>query len=241
MKATPYDRGFFRSIKGGSVRSARTVVPVVLSLLGPQSVADVGCGTGAWLSVVRELGIDDVLGIDGDYVDRRRLLIPADRFIAADVANGVNVSRRFDVVFSLEVAEHIAPDRSDVYLDNLVKLSDSIVFSAAVPGQRGTGHVNEQWPEYWQERFAARGYRAIDCLRPRFWRDRSVEPWYRQNLFLYVNETVIVQRPELLQEDAGRTLSLVHPALFMEGSFAQVLRLMTGIFVRDLRLKLKKP
>src|ERR1039458_216669 len=49
------------------------------SLLATHSRA-IGCGDGTWLSVFRKLAVDDILGIDGDYVTRDLLQIPQDRF-----------------------------------------------------------------------------------------------------------------------------------------------------------------
>jgi len=62
-----------------------------------------------------------------------------------------------------------------------------VLFSAAVPGQGGEHHVNEQPPEYWRSLFAERGYDCFDFLRARL-RDRSdVRPWYRYNTLIYAN------------------------------------------------------
>src|SRR5437762_9386342 len=69
-----YDRDFFSAIQDGSRSSANEIVPRLMELLHPTSVVDVGCGTGSWLSVVRDQGVKDVLGIDGDYVDRKQVL-----------------------------------------------------------------------------------------------------------------------------------------------------------------------
>jgi 2-polyprenyl-3-methyl-5-hydroxy-6-metoxy-1,4-benzoquinol methylase len=80
-----YDTDFFDSHLNESLRSAREVVPLLLSLLSPKSVVDVGCGIGTCLAAFREQGIEDLLGIDGDYVDRARLLIPESSFLPHDL------------------------------------------------------------------------------------------------------------------------------------------------------------
>jgi len=239
----PYSTDFFKKIESGSVASARVVIPVLLDLLRPHSVVDIGCGAGAWLSVVRQLGISDIQGIDGDYVNRAALMIPQEKFQAADLGTSFRLNRRYDMAMSLEVAEHIEARYADTYLDNLTMLSDTIVFSAAIPNQTGTGHVNEQWPEYWKEKFEARGYVLIDCLRHRFWTNRDVERWYRQNLLLYVTQNRLRESPVLLNELESareRTLALVHPASYIAPSLSAILHMIPGTLSRAFKRRLSK-
>jgi len=56
------------------------------------------------------------------------------------------------------VAEHIHPDFADTLVDSLTCHGRLVLVSAARPGQGGCGHLNEQMPEYWVEKFAARGF-----------------------------------------------------------------------------------
>ncbi len=241
--SAPYDARFFKKIESGSRASARAVMPVVLDLLRPRSVVDLGCGEGAWLSVVRDLGIQDILGIDGEYVDRAGLLISPERFLGADISRPLMIGRRFDLAMSLEVAEHVAPERAAFYLDNLTALSDAIVFSAAVPNQTGVGHVNEQWPEYWKTLFEARGFVLIDSLRHRFWNDRNVERWYRQNLLLYVSQERLRASPALQREWESarhRPLAVVHPAMYAAPSLSALWHMLPGTIVRALRRRCER-
>jgi len=238
MPKTAYDRQFYQRITGGARGSAREVVPTLIDLLAPRSVVDVGCGTGAWLSVFRDHAVEDVLGIDGDYVDPESLQIPSNAFLPADLRRPIHVGRTFDMALSVEVAEHIPAESASIYLDSLTRLSDAIVFSAAIPNQGGTGHVNEQWPEYWKDRFETRGYVLIDCLRHRIWNNRNVERWYRQNMVLYVTEQQL-ERDEALQREyaqaKGRPLSIIHPATYAAPSFGTLVRMMPTVLTRAVR------
>src|SRR4051812_19168372 len=96
-KTGTYTDAFYDLQRAGSLRSARAILPIVLDVLKPASVLDVGCGTGTWASVCGELGVDDFLGVDGDYVDRGRLLIPIDRFQPANLAEPLDLGRSFDL------------------------------------------------------------------------------------------------------------------------------------------------
>ena len=102
-----YSPEFYRQQEEGSLRSARRVLPILRDLVAPRSIVDVGCGTGSWLAVARELGVADVVGVDGPYVDTKALRIPGEVFRAVESAASVPLGRTFDVALSLEVAEHL--------------------------------------------------------------------------------------------------------------------------------------
>lgn len=193
-----YDPLFFNYIQAGSSRSARTVLPLVLASLPIQSVLDVGCGAGAWLREYLALGVDDALGVDGDYVQPEQLLIPGERFQARNLTQRFDLGRRFDLVQCLEVAEHLPAAHAETLVDNLTRHGDCILFSAAVPGQGGEYHVNEQPYAYWRDLFATRSYRLFDGLRPQLHERREVESWYRYNVLLFVHDRRIPQLPPAL-------------------------------------------
>ena len=198
--AAPYDHTFFDRIAARSLQSARIVVPLVTELLRPCSVVDIGCGTGCWLKAFLELGVTDVLGFDGEYVDRERLSIPRAQFIPTDLAQKKDIEARADLAVCLEVAEHLPLGRSESLVRSLTQIAPAVLFSAAVPGQGGTHHINEQWPIFWRELFRRRGFHRLDPLRTRILHDQCVEWWYRQNIFLYVSES-LVKSNELLRRE----------------------------------------
>ncbi|HUI20666.1 MAG TPA: methyltransferase domain-containing protein [Methylocella sp.] len=182
---TPYTEAFYEGQQDGSVKSAQVVVPIVLSLFPAHSVVDFGCGVGGWLKEFESNGVSDYLGVDGDYVSRQLLKIPADRFRPLDLRNVGDLGRRFDLACSLEVAEHLPEDRAKSFVAALVKAAPVVLFSAAIPFQGGTDHVNEQWQSYWAKLFAEHGYLAVDCIRPAVFGDSRVEWWYRQNILVF--------------------------------------------------------
>ena len=109
----PYSEQFYGAHEEGSERSAREIVPLVLDIVRPRSVVDVGCGTGTWLSVFTECGVIDVWGVDGEWVNRKKLRIPAERFLSWDLQIPLRMERDFDLVVSLEVAEHLAAEHAE--------------------------------------------------------------------------------------------------------------------------------
>jgi SAM-dependent methyltransferase len=217
--SAPYTSLFFETIRGGSRRSAQVVVPIVLGMLQPKSVIDVGCGDGTWLSVFRELGVCDTVGLDGDYVDCRQLQIPQEQFTSMDLSSPFGLSRSFDLAMSLEVAEHLPPQSADGFVDSLTRLAPVVLFSAAIPLQGGTQHLNEQWPDYWVALFRARDYVPIDCIRGRIWANEEVEWYYAQNLLLfakagYIREDLGLRRE--YEKTNQQQLALVHPTRFLQ-------------------------
>lgn len=210
-----YDADFYREHGDTARRSARVVVPMLARWLQPASVVDVGCGTGAWLAVFREQGITDLLGIDGEWLDAGALEIPPHCFLRRELSQPVRLDRHFDLVMSLEVAEHLPKEDADTFVESLVSLGRVILFSAAIPEQGGRHHVNEQWPEYWAQRFARHGYLPLDFLRPRIWNDPGVAWYYAQNLLLFVRQDHLASMPALPPPGVSETpLPLVHPRLY---------------------------
>jgi SAM-dependent methyltransferase len=190
---TTYDDNFFDYISLGSRRSAAIVAPLILKMFPAQSVCDIGSGRGAWLVEWQRAGVRDYLGVDGDYVDVGKLMVPAERFVTKDLTKAFDLGRTFDLVTSLEVGEHIVPEATDVFVDNLSRHSDAILFSAATPGQGGTFHVNEQTYDFWRKRFSARGYRTFDLVRPNVSLRQEIEPWYRYNTLFFARGAALTR------------------------------------------------
>ena len=216
---SPYSQRYYEGLKEDSSASARAVVPLLLKLFPARSVIDVGCGSGTWARAYLDAGCD-VLGVDGHVVQPQQLLIPPDRFQRRNLNEplALPLDRRFDLVNCLEVAEHLDPTRGPGFAADLCRLGDVVIFSAAVPGQGGTHHVNEQWPSYWIPHFRAAGFVPLDCLRWQIWNDDRIAWWYVQNLFAFVRETRLSDYPDA--RDASRPLptDLVHPRAYLRAT-----------------------
>jgi Methyltransferase domain len=194
---TPYDSRFFAALSAGSASSAAQILPEVVRLIAPKSAVELGSGTGEWLGELRKLGVTDVMGVDGGWVDPAALKIPIDQFTPFDLRNKFVMDRTFDLAISVETAEHLPPERGEGFVADLVALAPVVLFSAAIPGQDGTDHINERWQDYWAGLFAKHQYIALDCLRLKFWNDPRIEWWYRQNIILYVRRDRVEADPRL--------------------------------------------
>lgn len=166
----------------------------------------------------RDSGVKIIRGVDGSWVNTELLLIPAECFTRHDLSQpGLKdkiPEQHFDLTISSEVAEHIDTQDTESYMDNLTSFSDVILFSAAIPGQGGVHHVNEQWPSYWIEKFKARGFIPVDCLRPEIWNDTEIRMFYKQNMMFFVKEERLNDYPALASHAEMKVLDIVHPEVF---------------------------
>ena len=213
-----YDEKFYKGNSENSYKRASVVLPVVHKFIHPKKVIDIGCGSGGWLAVWKKFFGAEIYGIDGDYVAREYLLIDEKEFHPANLENRIELNEKFDLVETLEVAEHLSPDRADSFVEDLTKLGNVILFSAAIIGQGGTHHVNEQMQSYWAGKFLAKGYVGIDCIRPQLWYNQNTDFLCKQNMFFYVNRNELYRYPELqdyyLKTKDTAIYDVVHPDLW---------------------------
>lgn len=189
--------------------SARAILPPLIERFGVRSLVEVGCGNAHWTQAGIDTGVADYAVVDGPWNDRDQLLVDRSRFLEADLRRPLQLGRRFDLALCLEVAEHVPHESADVVVRSLCALSDVILFGAAIPFQGGYGHINEQWPSWWREKFEREGYRPYDLVRPQHWNDSAIHYWYRQNAFVYVSEANVAATAA-----AGGLAAVAPPVLF---------------------------
>jgi len=191
--------------------AALLILPFIFQHYQPKSVLDIGCGNGSWLKAATELGVRNVMGVDGIQVDDQQLNIDKKDFLQHDLSKPLELNKKFDLAISLEVAEHLSGYAANNVIDILTTHSDCVLFSAAIPGQGGQYHINEQWPEYWHQKFKERGYLAFDIIRNEFWNNPNVFWWYKQNIVLYAKKEIF-ENTSLKNTDEVN--AIVHPELF---------------------------
>jgi SAM-dependent methyltransferase len=190
---------------------------IVVNTFSPSSAVDLGCGVGTTLRSLKRKGCLQILGIEGPWVDLSYLVIKPEEFQHVDFAKPFRIDRTFDVALSLEVAEHLSDQHADTFIDSLCSLSNKVIFSAAIPHQGGTNHLNERWQSYWAAKFINRGYQAFDIIRPTIWNDKLIPFWYRQNCIIYVKAGVAANYLSLAPFEVREigSLDLVRPELYL--------------------------
>ena len=203
-----YNPKFYRNLTATRA-SAREMLPLILELLKPASIVDIGCGAGYWLVSAAELGVRDILGVEGEWVLKTELVLPRDKLVVHDLARPLSLDRTFDLAFSLEVAEHLPAAQAQPFVETLCKISNKVVFSAAIPGQGGRHHVNEQWPAYWARLFSQFGFECYDVLRPKIWNNPRILWYYVQNSLVFARAGAVSSLGP-----PAEPLPLVHPVLW---------------------------
>ena len=209
-KSKTYEKSYFSRRKNLSYSSAQEILGVVGGFYPFSSAVDFGCGTGTWLKVCMELGCHTVQGFDG-FADPASLSIPTECFSQKLLGGYIDLAKAYDLAICLEAAEHVEEKFSDSIVENLTKASKVILFSAALSGQGGTNHINEQPPEFWQKKFKDHRYTQFDIIRPIIWDEPAVAWWYKQNTFLYVHETSIESFVSLDHSSTLAQKHIVHP------------------------------
>jgi len=240
---TNYHQEFYRTNAEISSASARSILAVLLRIYPAQSVLDVGCGIGTWGRAGLELGLKTYRGVDGDYVDRKQLLVDPAHFSAGDLCQPLVLGQKFDLALCMEVAEHLPAATATTLVRSLCAHAPVVLFSAAIPRQGGVDHVNEQWQSYWAGLFAEQGYEVYDCIRPRVWNRPEVAEYYKQNALVYVDRQNAALG-ERFHRDATETrsiLDLVHPSTYQIKSdplrwpLGAILRHLPAILARVIR------
>ena len=183
-----YDETFYDTIRDGCISSANKVAPNVVAYHAKaniKSVIDIGCGEGHWGAAFVNLVNCCGTFIDNDGYDSPKRCYKG-VWHKVDIATEELplATEHYDLAICLEVAEHLPESRADSLVAHLTYYSETVLFSAAIPGQGGWGHINEQWPNYWVHKFNALGYTA-EFIGLDYWGDDAVEPWYQQNLYVF--------------------------------------------------------
>lgn len=183
-----YDSWFYEYSDERMMRSVDAVADSIITFFKPSTVIDVGCGSGALLSYLHSHSIN----VEGLEYSEAALDLCRSRGLNVtkfDLEKDAIVKpKRFDLVVSTEVAEHLPESCADRYVDLLCNISDKVLITAATPGQGGTDHVNEQPHEYWIEKFRARKFAYDHGLSEKFksnWKEKGTAWWYYRNVMVF--------------------------------------------------------
>ncbi|TWT54671.1 hypothetical protein Pla22_23210 [Rubripirellula amarantea] len=208
---TNYEGDFYEGRRERTLHTCQAVWEILSNTIPIKSAVDFGCGTGTWLATGREHGVERTVGFEGLWVSDNLLDSPEIKLIRQDLEDRISTDESFDLAISLEVAEHLSPERADSFVADICGVAPCVLFGAAIPLQGGVDHVNEQWQSNWARRFMKHGYRPIDLVRPRIWNDSKIPFYYRQNTLFYANAEKYAAILGDAKDASNLMLDVVHP------------------------------
>jgi len=156
------------------------VIDEILNTFHPKSILDVGSGTGVSLQYFLQKNID-ATGVENSKLAIKQSAV-GDKIIRHNLKNELDLRKKFDLVWSFEVIEHIHPQFEATFLNTLVRHGDRVIISAARPGQGGHGHFNEQLPGYWIKRFSDLQFQLNQEMTQRL---RNIKETHADNLLVF--------------------------------------------------------
>lgn len=183
-----YTSEFFLGNQQRQLQDSAHFADAILNHFSPESVVDIGCGAGGYLSAFQQRGLK-ILGIDGSTAVLDYLLIEKQFFKIADLRNPIDFEQKFDLALCIEVAEHLDKEFARNLVGTVVSASETVIFSAATPGQGGWDHVNEQPHSYWIELFKQHRFEANFELTLELRQELKGlhASWLEANLILFQN------------------------------------------------------
>jgi SAM-dependent methyltransferase len=195
-----YDRSFHEETVAWPARkSAPAMARSIRETFAPGSVVDVGCGTGELLHALRGVGVP---GTGFEYseaslaVARARAL----KVVKLDLERPLHTLPvgRADLAIATQVADHLPERCADGFVAYLCQAADTVLITAAQPGQGGSGPVNEQPNAYWIAKFEERGFgclRATSLRLRREWEAEGVADFYANGVLVFRKTGPRANRP----------------------------------------------
>lgn len=189
---TNYPESFYSSVTKRAQASSEIVAEILQDVLKPRSIIDVGSGEGAWINTMshRFPSALDLTAIDlqphrSEYFEQLSSSKLNFEFILRDFEKDHTLpNQNYDLAICLEVLEHLQTQTAEQLAAEFAKNCSVLIFSAAVKGQGGTGHINENSLDYWIRLFQQNDFIALDILRPKLARNKQVPDYYKQNMIL---------------------------------------------------------
>jgi SAM-dependent methyltransferase len=190
-----YDADYYARYTNEMTASAIGMVDSIIKSISPESVIDVGCGSGEVIQRFRKVGVD-ACGVELSEAALKICKfknLTVFRFDLEDVSDELPETLSADLVISTEVAEHLPVSCADRFVSTLCKLAKRyVIVTAATPGQGGTDHVNEQPYDYWIKKFGCCGAVFLEDLTRQMrndWNAAGVEASRARNVMVFALES----------------------------------------------------
>jgi len=182
-----YDKRYNDFLEAAASKSTGPMAATIKRIFKPNSVIDVGCGTGALLAQLKQNGFK-LRGLeysDAGIASCRERGLHVEKF---DLESEEAIEGSWDLTVSFEVAEHLPESMADNYVRVITQFSPVVIMSAATVGQGGKDHVNEQPHEYWIAKMRRRSFDYDEETSHQVraeWAENGVAPWYVNNAMIF--------------------------------------------------------
>lgn len=162
-QASLYDKEYYHS--GCGVPYERSehwlsffghIADMIVQNIGPASVLDAGCAWGFLVENLRNRGVE-AYGVDISEYAISQVAEPIKPYCW--VGSLVEpLPRRYDLIVTIEVLEHIPQDDLPAAIKTLCDASDDIIFSSTPDDYNEATHFSVQPPEKWASMFAVHDF-----------------------------------------------------------------------------------
>ena len=183
-----YNTSFFNYVDSLQASSHPIMAATIAHRFKLENVIDIGCGSGGLLHSLREVGNIPGSGLEYSKRGRELCMQKGLQVEFADLTEPLAIDPKHDLVCCFEVAEHLPEAFADQLVASLTSGPNHVVFSAAIPGQGGNDHVNEQPNSYWIEKFETQDFKTDKTMTEEIraeWRSGEVVDWFANNVMVF--------------------------------------------------------
>lgn len=136
----------------------------------PSTVLDAGCAMGYLVEALRDIGIE-AYGVDVSRYAIEHVREDIKPYCAVGSISAPLPSsfpKHFDLVVTIEVLEHMYAEEGEKAIQNLCKITSTVLFSSSPDGYEEPTHVNVQKREYWASIFASNSFYDQIMCQPKY-------------------------------------------------------------------------
>lgn len=201
MTIEAYSNSFYNKVASRANIASQISANVISGLINVKTLADIGCGSGIWARnfCLKLKEIETIYALDLELPERVYLDDTfMSRYQVHHVAQNLDSLpllpfHEVDLTICLEVLEHLEFETGKKLITEFGAKTKYLLFSAAIPGQGGTHHINERPYEYWYSQLRENGFIPFDVIRPKL-KGQDVPSYYRYNIIFWINTSKVTDK-----------------------------------------------
>ncbi len=184
------------------IKTAPDIISKIISILHPTTCLDVGCGTGVYVEEFNKQSVKTI-GVDGNLATKTILKTSPENVLYKDIRHHLELNQKYDLVFCIELIEHIEEKYEDILLFNLTQHTSNWLLVTTGEDTKGKekDHLNEKPVEYWKEKITDLGFKFKEdetlelrkyfkrTLPRKFYKKKTMLHWFSELLLLFELES----------------------------------------------------